>query len=162
MGFNDNHLPEDYDLMLRAAERGMAFAKVPHVLFDWYDSDSRLTRRSSNYSTDAFMECRRHYLRNGPLADASEVDLWGLGQTGKPWLRWFQQNGIHVRRGYDVSPKKIGRQIHGVPVADGELIPQSDGVPLVIAVGADGTRPLIRDVIESRGYIPGVDAWFVA
>lgn len=162
LGFHDNELPEDYDLMLRAAAAGMRFGKVGEVLFDWIDGESRLTRNDSRYSDLAFMKCRRRHLLQGPLAHIEAVDLWGVGQTGKPWLRWLQEQKISVRRAYDVSPRKIGLRIHGVPVVDGETIPKADRIPLIVAVGADGARSLIREHIKPRGYIEGVNTWFVA
>lgn len=160
--FRNDHRPEDYDLLLRAAGAGMQFGKVDEVLFDWYDGKTRLTRRDSRYSAEAFMDCRRLRLREGPLAGRSQVDLWGAGQTGKPWLRWLQSEGITVRRVYDVNPRKIGRDIHGVRVVAPEGMSRADAIPLVIAVGADGTRKVIREFIEPFGYVPGRNAWFVA
>lgn len=162
MGFRDGEYPEDYDLMLRAANSGFRFGKVPQPLLTWYDSPERLTRTATAYSREAFMACRRHHLFSGPLYNADQIDLWGAGQTGKPWLRWLQQRGVRVRRLFDVSPKKIGQRIHGVRVFHGDDIPRADHVPLIIAVGADQARQQIRDHIFPLGYVAGQNAWFVA
>ncbi|MCH8830324.1 MAG: glycosyltransferase family 2 protein, partial [Planctomycetes bacterium] len=94
LGYRDGDFPEDYDLMLRAAERGLRFGKVGEVLFDWIDGPGRLTRVDSRYSPEAFMRCRRMHLLAGPLRGVDSVDLWGAGQTGKPWLRWLQAQRI--------------------------------------------------------------------
>lgn len=163
LGFRDqpDH-PEDYDLMLRAAADGMRFGKVPEVLFDWVDSPVRATRNDARYSRDAFMKCRRHYLLSGPLREVFTVDLWGLGKTGKPWLRWLQSQGRTVRRAYEINERKISTTIHGVRVSDPAQMPEADGAPLIIAVGSDRAREIICPQIQSRGYLPGVDAWFVA
>jgi len=96
------------------------------------------------------------------LANVETVDLWGAGQTGKPWLRWLQSAGVSVRRIFEVSPRKIGHRIHGSPVIDYQEMPPADTVPLIIAVGADGARKMIEDHIVERGYVSGVNAWFVA
>ena len=162
MGFCENDLPEDYDLLLRAAAQGMRFGKVDEVLFDWTDHPDRLTRTDSRYTPAAFMRCRRLHLLDGPLRDISRVDLWGVGQTGKPWLRWLQARNIIVRRGYDVNERKVNESIHGVRIAHPMEMPTADGTPLVIAVGAENARKLILPHILSRGYVPGGDAWFVA
>jgi len=161
-GFHDGDFPEDYDLMLRAAARGMRFGKVPDVLFDWYDGPQRITRNDRRYSRDAFLNCRRRYLLSGPLRDVQTVDLWGAGSTGKRWLRWLQRQGIGVRRCYEVNRRKIGRRIHGVTIVPPAAMPIADETPLVIAVGAEGARELIRTHIQPRGHVPGQDAWFVA
>lgn len=162
MGFRHGEFPEDYELMLRAAGGGVRFGKVDEVLFDWIDGPGRLTRIDSRYSKDAFDHCRRMHLLAGPLSGRAQVDLWGLGQTGKPWLRWLQEQGIAVRHGYDIDERKVGDVIHGVRVARPAEMPPPDGAPLIIAVGAEGARDVIWPRITSRGYVPGRDAWFVA
>ena len=162
LGFCDSDVPEDYDLMLRAAAHGMRFGKVDEVLLDWNDHEDRLTRTDSRYSLPAFMRCRQLHLLAGPLCNATRVDLWGLGQAGKPWLRWLQARNVTIRRGYDVNERKVNERIHGVQVKHPREMPVADGTPLVIAVGAEGARELILPQIRSRGYVPGDDAWFVA
>ena len=158
----DDDFPEDYDLMLRGAAAGMKFAKVNEPLLDWIDSAQRLTRNHPRYTPDAFMQCRRSRFLEGPLAGVRRVDLWGAGQTGKPWLLWLQANGLEVRTVYDVNPRKTGHLIHNVPVQGPNNMPTADGTLLVIAVGAAGARPLIREHILKHGYTLGQDAWFVA
>lgn len=162
LGCQDNEFPEDYDLMLRAAGAGMRFGKVRGVLFDWIDRPSRLTRTHERFTTDAFMQCRRHHFLKGPLAGVEQVNLWGVGQAGKPWLRWLQLNDIRVRQAFDVSDRKIGQTIHGAPVRSPEELGTADGTPLVIAVGAEGARQWIAARVTDRGYTVGGDAWFVA
>ena len=148
--------------MLRAAHQGMRFGKVGDVLFDWTDSPGRLTRTDGRYTPEAFDRCRRTHLLAGPLDGVRHVDLWGVGQTGKAWLRWLEGQGIGVRRAYDVNQRKIGESIHDVSVLDPEVMTAADGTPLVIAVGADGARELITAHIVARGHVIGGDAWFVA
>lgn len=162
LGFRDGPFPEDYDLFLRAIASGLRIGKVDEPLFDWTDHDRRVTRRDDRYSPEAFDRCRRMHLLDGPLAGVGVVDLWGLGRTGKPWLRWLRKRGHEVRHGYDISERRIGQKLQGVRVrAPSSLVP-ADGTPLLIAVGAAGARDVIAPQLESRGYVPGVDAWFVA
>ena len=161
LGFCDNGFPEDYDLMLRAAASDMKFGKVPEVLFDWTDRAGRLTRTHENFSEAAFMRCRQTHLLAGPLSCVGQIDLWGIGKTGKPWLRWLQRNRIRVRRAYDINPRKINSVIHSVEVHDPiDLV--HDGTPILIAVGAENARQTVWPQLVSRGFKPGNDAWFVA
>jgi glycosyltransferase involved in cell wall biosynthesis len=162
MGYLENDLPEDYDLMLRAAACGLRFGKTREVLFDWSDRPKRLTRVDARYTLDAFARCRQKHLLAGPLQGRQLVDVWGIGQTGKPWLRWLQSQGIRIRYGYEVNPRKIDTHIHGVRVLHFDAMRTADGTPLIIAVGAEGARELILPQIQSRGYESGRDAWFVA
>ena len=161
LGFRDVAWPEDYDLCLRALGQGRTPTKVPEVLFDWIDSGDRLTRTDARYSPEAFDRCRKIHLLDGPLSGKATVDLWGAGQTGKPWLRWLQGEGFTVRHAVEVSPKKIGTRIPGVPVIADTALPPPDGTTLIIAVGAAGARELIETDLTKKGYLPGKDAWFV-
>ncbi len=161
-GYREGPWPEDYDLWLRAMARGRRAVKLGEPLLDWTDSASRLTRRSVRYSSAAFDACKRFHLLEGPLRNSGTVDLWGAGQTGKPWLRWLQGVGLSVRRLIEISPRKIGERIHGVEVLPPDDLAEADGTPMLIAVGAAGARELIQDHLEKRGYGTGKDAWFVA
>ena len=161
LGYSHGAWPEDYDLCLRAFAQGYTAAKVPEVLFDWIDSGDRLTRTDERYSPEAFDRCRRAHLLDSPLAEKTEVDMWGAGQAGKPWLRWLLAEGFTVRHVIEVSPKKIGTKIHDTPVIAVTELPPPDGTPLIIAVGAAGARELIEADVAEKGYISGKNAWFV-
>ena len=158
----DNSWPEDYDLWLRVMQRGFRIGKTSEVVLDWIDSKHRITRNDSRYSRKAFDECKRHYLLEDTLKDVPTVDLWGAGKTGKPWFHWLRKSGVSVRRIIEVSPRKIGLRLHEVPIVDPDKAPETDGVPMIIAVGAAGARELILKHLSRRGYVAGIDAWFVA
>lgn len=162
LGFREGPFPEDYDLWLRAMRRNYRFLKLPEPVLDWTDGPGRLTRSNPNYSTEAFDRSRRTHLLAGPLMGSKRVNLWGAGQTGKPWLRWLLDEDFEVRRVIEVSRRKIGERIHGVSVISPDDMPPADGTPLVIAVGAEGARELILEHLVKTGHVPGVDAWFVA
>ena len=88
LGYREGAWPEDYDLCLRAIGQG---SRLP-----------RCRRCCSTGSTPAngspaMTHSPRHltaaaapHLIYGPLRGIREVDLWGAGQAGKPWLRWLQ------------------------------------------------------------------------
>lgn len=162
LGFRDGPWPEDYDFWLRAIAHGRSLAKVDAHVLDWTDHPDRYTRRDARFSPAAFDRCKRMHLLEGPLKGVTTVDVWGAGQTGKPWLRWLQENGVSIRKVIEVAPKKIGRRIADAPVISPESLEKSDGTPLVIAVGAAGARELIEAEIQPLNYIPGKTAWFVA
>jgi len=162
LGYRTGDFPEDYDLWLRAIKAGFRAVKLPRRLLRWTESPNRLTRRDCRYRPEAFDRCKREHLREGPLDRVATVDLWGAGQTGKPWLRWLQKNSVTVRRLYDIDPNKLGQSIHGVRVDHADDLLPADGTVLLIAVGAEGARELIKAAISSKGYRPGTDAWFLA
>ena len=160
--YRDGPWPEDYDLWLRAISDGYRFIKSSCVLLDWTERDGRLTRTSDRYSPPAFDRCRRMHLLAGPLKDVHQVDLWGAGRTGKPWLRWLNKQSLSVRRVYEIDPKKVGQTIHTAPVVHPDEMPTADGTLMLMAVGAEGAREQIEPHLRGRGYVLGLDAWFVA
>jgi glycosyltransferase involved in cell wall biosynthesis len=162
LGCREGDFPEDYDLWLRALQAGYRAGKVSEVVLDWTDGATRLTRSDSRYSLAAFNRCRREHLFRGPLQGGTVCNLWGAGETGKQWLRWLQSEGFHIDFVVDVSPRKIGKQIHGVEVITHESLPPGGKTPLLIAVGAAGAREKIEPFLRERNYTPGQNAWFVA
>lgn len=162
LGCRAGPFPEDYDLWLRVIAAGFRCGKVKEVVLDWTDGPDRLTRRSDCYSFKAFDRCRREHLLDGPLKGFDTVNLWGAGQTGKPWLRWLKAVGKETDFVVDVAPGKIGKRIHGVLVISPDDLPEPDGKPLLIAVGAAGARERIAPALLGNGYVIGGDAWFVA
>jgi cellulose synthase/poly-beta-1,6-N-acetylglucosamine synthase-like glycosyltransferase len=162
LGCREGDFPEDYDLWLRVIAAGFRCGKAPEHVLDWTDGPDRLTRSCDRYHRAAFDRCRREHLLAGPLRGIGVVNLWGAGETGKPWLRWLMSAGFRIGCAVEVAPRKIGRRIHGVPVIHFRDLPSADGTPLLIAVGAAGAREQITPVLEKNGYRPGKDAWFVA
>lgn len=160
--FREGPFPEDYEFWLEAMRRPFVFGKVNEVVLDWIDSPHRTTRRDPRYSHQGFDTCRRKHLLLGPLKHQRTIDLWGAGQTGKPWLRWWHQRGGTVRGLIDVSPKKIGQRIHQVQVRSPEALRPPDGVPLVVAVGAAKAREEIESFLKRLGYRIGENVWVVA
>ncbi len=115
-GYRDQGWPEDYDLLLRLWRCGRRFATLPETLLDWTDSADRTSRTNPAYSLDALRRCRVHHLRRTLLAGRPGVVVWGAGPTGKALAREFRAQGVPVLGFVDVDPRKIGQEVHGVPV----------------------------------------------
>lgn len=162
IGFEDNDLPEDYDLFLKAVSLGMRAGKVPEKLFDWSDHSNRLTRTDDRYSPTAFDLCRKKHLRLGPLNDIKSIDLWGAGKTGKQWMRWLIDEGVNVRHLFDVNERKIGQVVHGTEVLSYDAIQLDAEIPLLIAVGTSGARQKIQRFLKQKSVCLESNAWFVA
>jgi hypothetical protein len=157
--------PEDYDHWLGVlGTEGIRVGKVNSVILNWRDHPNRLTRTDERYSPEAFDRCRRMHLQLGPLKGHQTVALWGAGPTGKPWLRWLLKAGFHLPYVVEVSPRKIGKHIHGVEVISPKALPPAEDVshPLLVAVGAAGARIEIAEFLSSKGYQSGKQIWFVA
>ena len=162
MGYRQGNFPEDYDLWLRVMAAGYRVGKVPRTLYWWTDHPNRVTRNQSIYTKAAFINAKKAHLPEGPLKGVAQCDFWGAGLEGKPWIRWFQSQGIAIRNIIEVNPRKIGHDIHGVPVIEPERISTKPQLPLFIAVGVPEGRKKIHDYILGHlPHTPGQDAWFL-
>jgi glycosyltransferase involved in cell wall biosynthesis len=156
--------PEDYDQWLSALQIGARAGKTESFILDWRDRPNRLTRRDTRYKREAFDRCKKHHLLKGPLRDIRKIILWGVGQTGKPWLTWLLKEDFEIPYAIDVSPKKMGQCIHGVKVISPEQLRRIYEPELFVlaAVGAFGARETIAGYLKHLGCIPGRNLWFVA
>jgi hypothetical protein len=155
-GYRDMGWAEDYDLWLRLAGAGVRFARLPDTLFFWRERPERATRTLSEYSSEAFRACKAHHLRSGFLRGEKEVILAGAGIEGRGWRRALAVERIGVSLWVDVDPRKIGRALHGVPVAGpGEVSPGMG--KMLITVGTPGARDGVRRWAGEAGFREGVD-----
>jgi len=150
-GYREDAGPEDYDLLLRAYARGMRFAKLPEILLDWRDSETRLTRCDPRYDPDRFRERKIEALVAGPLGVGRPTVIWGAGPIGKSWAKDLRARGVEVRAFIDVHPRRIGQRIHGVLVADVRAATAHAGALHLLALGQPGARERARRLARSLG-----------
>lgn len=155
-GYRDFDGPEDYELWLRMASQGMRFAKSPRVLLRWRDVPGRLSRRSARYQPRAFREVKLPRLVEGPLCGRTSVAVWGAGKVGRWWGRRLASMAVPVDAYLDIDPRKVGRELHGIPVHDASCLPGLHPRPFVLAaVGGWGSREIIRGRLEGMGFAEG-------
>ena len=160
-GFTDPEWAEDYDLWLRFLDEGMKLINIPEVLFDWYDSPTRLTRSSDRYSLARFSQAKAHYISKLKLAIDNGVEIAGAGPIGKRIANDFTSEGISVNRFYEINERRIGEFIHGVEVFGYSSL-RSGSSMLISAVARPGAREIIRELAISSGFCEGVDYFCVA
>ena len=160
-GFTDPEWAEDYDLWLRFLDAGMKLMNIPEVLFDWYDSMTRLTRSSDRYSLARFSQAKAHYISKLKLAIDNGVEIAGAGPIGKRIANDIISEGISVNRFYEVNERRIGEFIHGVEVFGYSSL-RSGSSMLISAVARPGAREIIRELAISSGFCEGVDYFCVA
>jgi hypothetical protein len=159
-GYRQGPFPEDYELWLRLAAKGLAMLKLEQVLLDWRQGAASLSRRDPRYSREAFDALRARYLACDPLLDgARPLVVWGAGRRTRRRVRWLQREGRQPVAWIDIDPRKLGNRVEGRPVhAPGWL----DGVrgprPFVLCyVASHGARDEIAAALESMGYVVGRD-----
>jgi glycosyltransferase involved in cell wall biosynthesis len=159
-GYAPGDFPEDYELWLRWLEGGVRMEKRPEVLLVWNDSPGRLSRRDSRYAVDAFHRVKARYLMRWLAAHNAHhprVILWGAGRVTRRRVRPLLELGLQVTSYVDVDPRKVGRTIHGRPVADPASLPAPGAGFLVSCVSSAGARDHIEGALTAAGYRAGHD-----
>jgi len=152
-GWRRGDFPEDYDLWLRLAEAGHRLANVPATLLDWREWPGRVTRTDPRCRPERHVALKVDHLARTALAGRREVAIWGAGETGKAFADALAARGMGVALFVDVDPRKIGRTRRGAPVVGPAGIGRARGLPLLVAVGVPGARPLIRAELARAGFV---------
>ncbi|MCK5137591.1 MAG: glycosyltransferase [Bacteroidales bacterium] len=153
--------PEDYEMWLRWLDRGVKIAKVPEVILEWYDSETRLTRTDKIYSDRAFYEIKSRYLakwlsEHNPFHP--EVAIWGASRISRRRARILEQHGIKINTYIDT---KRSRQIEK-EVIYFEDLPSSGACFVLTYIRQMDNREKIQAFLESRGYTEGVNYLLVS
>ena len=152
--------PEDYDLVLRAFEKGAKFGKPNgEALLRWRDHATRLSRKDRRYRRNAFLECKAFYLANYlKRNNIQEVAIWGAGPTGLKLNDCLEVNGVRVRKFYDISPKLAGRLKRGKKIDVADLPVTAEFVrsmfrPTLIAISARGAAQKMATLLSDHGMM---------
>ena len=160
-GYQEQGWAEDYDLWLRMIQAGMKLDKLSETLLDWRDTAERLTRTDSRYSLQNFLRAKAHYLVRGPLVGREEVIIWGSGMHGKRIAKLLLKDEVPIMVFVDIDSKKIGNTRQGKPIIAREDLPkywEELKNPIVLsAVGSRGARKLIREFLNTKGFLEGED-----
>ena len=151
-GYQDLGWPEDYDLLLRVWRSGGRLGKVPAVLMQWREAPQRLSRTDNRYSLDAFRRCKVHHLVSAFPSAVNGVLIWGAGRVGKGFSQELAQVGVPVIAYAEVSPRKIGQNIHGAPVLDADEALRLKDILHLASVGQEGARQSLRNLLSEAGY----------
>ncbi len=155
-GWHDPPWPEDWDLWLRLHHAGFGMAKVPEVLFTWRRVPGNLTTTDPRYSMQSLLEARAFYLAKR-LA-GQPYGVWGAGQTGRHLARALEAHGLRSSFFIDIDPKKICRRTRNAPILDPEkglARAREERAIVVVAVGAEGARDLVRAHLTDHGFVEG-------
>ena len=161
-GYRDPDWPEDYDLFLRADALGMQMGKPEQILLRWREHAGRLTRNDQRYKLDRFQAAKAHFLSKHRLQGKGSLILWGAGPSGRLMHDLLLEEGTRVQGFLEVHPRRIGGEKRGLPVWPIEEIDRMDDVFILVAVGAAGARPKIRDFLQQRTLVEGEHFLFVA
>ena len=92
--------------------------------------------------------------------------IWGAGMMGRRLGKQLDLLKAPLATFIDIDPHKIGRTRRKRPIIAPEALPaewQRYQNPVILAaVGARGARKLIRQHLDSIGFIEGKDWWSAA
>lgn len=145
-------------------------AKVPRCLLVWNDPPARLSRTAGRYSAEAFYRLKAEWIARWLRAAAEKVRrgrqsrpagrpifVWGAGRVTRRRAEHLPTHGVRIAGYIDIDPKKIGRNIDGVPVIRPGALPSRGEVFVLGYVASRGARELQRATLAGLGYVEGRD-----
>jgi hypothetical protein len=158
-GFVHGGFPEDYELWLRWLDAGVEIQKVPETLFNWHDSDMRLTRTDQRYSPEAFYRVKANYLSRWLIGNKHQsVYVWGAGRVTRKRVALLHEKGINIEGYIDVKE----RNIEGVNCYPYNNFDWGAQTFIISYVGNRGAREEISNYLISKGKKLGRDFLTVA
>jgi len=163
--YRQGNFPEDYDLWLRMNLAGCRMAKLPQVLLDWRESETRLSRIDPRCSREAFDRLRAKYLSQENRLKQRPLAYWGAGRMTRRRSRLMLEKGFLPKAWIDIDPNKIGNKLNGVPVVSPQWLIGSEQLgyerkkkPFVLSYVANhGAKELIAEQLQVMGYQRGSD-----
>jgi len=150
--YRDRGWPEDWDLVARLLGAGERIGVAARKLLFWRDGPARLSRTHPNYSIDAFMACRAHFLASHQLRHHDQYVLWGYGDTGKALRRALTQHAKQPAAIVELHPGRIGQRIFGAPVIEPPALSSMRNVPILVSVAGARARGQIRNALAEMDF----------
>ncbi len=152
-GYREMGWPEDYDLWLRFFMADKRFGKVARTLLFWRETPGRLTFTDSRYSLENFVRAKAHFLAILIQAKNRPLIVWGAGMMGRRLTKHLVREGIQPIAVVDIDPRKIGRTMRGSPIIPPEQLAGHPNAFVIVAVGSEGAREIIRARLNAMGRI---------
>lgn len=158
-GYREGPFPEDYELWLRMNQQGLAMAKLPEILLDWRDSETRVSRRDVRCTRESFDRLRADYLARDPrLSQERPLAFWGAGRRTRRRSFLLMAKGYRPIVWIDIDPRKIGNPVREIPVVPPSYLLDAAQRPFVLNyVASHGAREIIGSRLHSMGYFRGLD-----
>ena len=153
--YKEGDFPEDYELFLRWLDAGVRFKKLKETLLDWHDSEGRLTRTDSRYSSEAFYKTKAFYFIKwfSKRIENKELWIWGAGRKSRQRARLLEEEGLTIQGYFDFKNKTVAEK----ECKSYEDIPTPGQTFILSMVGNYGARERITDFLDKKGYQLGED-----
>ncbi|MGJ8726175.1 MAG: glycosyltransferase [Roseibacillus sp.] len=156
-GYRIEDGPEDYDLWLRMLENGARFFQAPRALLQWRDSSTRLTRSHDDYSEKRMNATKARYLARLRQAKEQGIVIAGSGPIGRRLAKLLIAENVAIKGFFDISPKKIGNTVLGLPVWSPDELGMREREALLLGCVGRGGRERVRIIAQKAGYHEGND-----
>lgn len=155
--YREGDFPEDYELWLRWFDAGVCMEKIPHPLLVWRDSPGRLSRTDPRYRPEAFARLKALWFAAWWKREAAgrHVWLWGAGLESRKRARPLLQQNLPCTAWIDIDPRKIGRELYGLPIHPVEVLPPPEQAVVLVLAGAWDVREIILTQLRTRGFEKG-------
>lgn len=154
-GYLNGDFPEDYDLILRALEKGIKIHKLDNIVLDWYDSPNRLTRTDPRYSPEAFFKLKATFItkwiqKNG----IHRQDIWicGGGKLARRRSAFLFEGDLNIKGYIDVKKRDLP-----LPCILYDEIPDPGSIFIISFVSNRGKREEVRKHLLNKNYKEGID-----
>ncbi|MCV9385823.1 glycosyltransferase family 2 protein [Reichenbachiella ulvae] len=153
--FYDEDYPEDYEWFLRALYKKMKIIKLGKAHLFWRDSETRLTRSSEKYSTDAFFKIKTHYLSK-ELKDRQQASvwIWGAGKLARQRVEYLKSYQVKVEGFIDIKNTKQHSNYRCIHY---ESIRKEEQPFILSYVTNRNKRDEIKNFLLTKGYIEDRD-----
>jgi glycosyltransferase involved in cell wall biosynthesis len=159
--YRNGDFPEDYEMWLRWLDKGVKIAKIPEVVLEWHDSETRLTRTDTLYSDKSFYQIKSQYLSKW-LSEFNpfhpDVAIWGASRISRRRAKLLEEHGIRINSYIDTKRnRKIDQKVIYY-----EDLPLAGDCFVLTYIRQMDNREKIQDFLESRGYREGVNYLLVS
>ncbi len=148
-------IPEDYELWMRWLSKGVQFCKIPELLFLWRDHDQRLSRTSTNYSSEKFLELKVKFLSEYLLQNHPDRKyiICGAGTAARKKSEALHKRGVFIHGYTDVKNRKIPSAFF-IPA---NSIRSGEAYYYISFVGGRGKSDEVRGFLKSKELLEGQD-----
>lgn len=157
----EGNFPEDYELWLRWLSEGVKMEKLPDLLVDWYDDESRLSRTGSRYSREGFYRIKAFYFslwyQKLPVP-RRRIWVWGAGKTVRRRSAWLTCYKLPIEGFIDI--KQSGCSTYTTCFFQ-EFHFSADVLILVYVSDRKGKKE-IHNYLTDKGKKEGLDFWMMA
>lgn len=159
-GYNEQSIPEDYELWLRFMYNDVIFNKIDHNLLIWNDLTDRISRINEAYSDSKFFQLKAKYLalhfkkQSGELPD---LYVWGTGRLVNRNSQYLISEGFNILKYIDIKPNdEVEKYLYF------KDLPTPDMVIVVSYVRDRKGKLEIANYLNEKGYRLGMNYFLMS